>query len=59
MVIGNLAFVIGEQRSENFAKNEEFSEIGRMARMWVGTPRRGVQGPKGSASRPCLRILYP
>ena len=27
MVIENLAFVIGELRSENFAKNEEFSEI--------------------------------
>jgi hypothetical protein len=27
LVIENLAFVIGEHRSENFAKNEEFSEI--------------------------------
>jgi hypothetical protein len=27
LVIENLAFVIGEHRSENFAKNEELSEI--------------------------------
>ena len=36
MVIENLAFVIGELRSENFAKNEEFSEIALQRRLGAG-----------------------
>jgi hypothetical protein len=53
MVIENLAIVIGEHRSENFAKNEEFSEI-------------ALQGRKGSlflaalaALRLCVGFLLP